>query len=251
MLESKQKGIVTELECLTEFNKRGFKVSIPYGENSRYDFIVDVNNHLFRVQAKTSSGILNNKEEIVGIKFPCKSTRVSAQGAFQRKYTKEEIDFFCTFWDNQCYVIPVEECSNEKTLRFTYPENGQKTNINLAKNYTIEKQWNQYLSQDFKNFEFKSNIIRKINKRKCKKCGKDISEKAIFCKKCLHQEQRIVKERPSREELKSLIRTTPFTQIAQKYGITDNAIRRWCDAESLPRNKTIINSISDEDWLKI
>lgn len=58
-------------------------------------------------------------------------------------------------------------------------------------------------------------------------------------------------ERPSREELKELIRKLPFTQIAKKYGVSDNAIRKWCDFEKLPRKKTEINSYSDEEWEKI
>ena len=31
MLESKQKGILTELQCITAFNQLGYHVSIPYG----------------------------------------------------------------------------------------------------------------------------------------------------------------------------------------------------------------------------
>ena len=58
-------------------------------------------------------------------------------------------------------------------------------------------------------------------------------------------------ERPSREILKQLIRTTPFTHIAQHYGVTDNAIRKWCDAYSLPRKATEIKKFSDEEWEKI
>lgn len=258
MLESKQKGIVTQLRCLTIFNEYGFKVSIPYGENSRYDFIVDINNHLLRVQSKTSSGILNEKDELVGIKFPCRSTRVSAQGNFQRKYTKDEIDYFCTFWNGICYVIPVEECSNEKTLRFFYPSSGQKQKISLVEDYTIEKQWAKYLfeSQTFEKVEDNLNFIKQNNKQykknnTCIKCGSIITDNATFCAKCVKKENRIVKNRPSREELKQLIRTLPFTQIGNKYGVTDNAIRKWCDNENLPKVKSEINAISDEDWINI
>ena len=55
-------------------------------------------------------------------------------------------------------------------------------------------------------------------------------------------------ERPSREDLKQLIRTTPFTQIAQKYGVSDNAIRKWCVAMNLPNKKGDINNYSEEEW---
>ena len=58
-------------------------------------------------------------------------------------------------------------------------------------------------------------------------------------------------ERPSREELKRLIRTLPFTQIGKMYGVSDNAVRKWCDFEKLPRKKKEINSYSNEEWEKI
>ena len=62
--------------------------------------------------------------------------------------------------------------------------------------------------------------------------------------------QRMV-ERPTRKELKDLIRTLPFTQIAKKYNVSDNAIRKWCDKFNLPRKTTEIKQYSDEEWSKI
>lgn len=55
-------------------------------------------------------------------------------------------------------------------------------------------------------------------------------------------------ERPSREELKLLIRTKSFLQIGKDYKVSDNAIRKWCDFYNLPRHKRKIEKISDEDW---
>ena len=68
---------------------------------------------------------------------------------------------------------------------------------------------------------------------------------------CAMKERRIVKERPTREELKQMIRTKPFTQIGQQYGIGDNSIRKWCDTYGLPRKKTDIDKMTDEEWEKI
>jgi len=59
-------------------------------------------------------------------------------------------------------------------------------------------------------------------------------------------------ERPDRQTLKKLIRTIPFTTIGKMYGnVSDNAVRKWCDFENLPRKKNIINSYSDEEWEKL
>lgn len=64
--------------------------------------------------------------------------------------------------------------------------------------------------------------------------------------------EKIIKKPPvSREELKQLIRTTPFVQIGKQYGVTDNSIRKWCDKYKLPRKVSEIHSITDEEWEKI
>ena len=134
-LSSKQKGNLTELQCITFFYQLGYSVSIPYGENSRYDFIADINGKLIKVQVKTSR-VRKENEAIV---FACRSTNVNTKGTNYHRYTKEQIDYFATYWNGKCYLVPVEECSNEKVLRFCYPSNGQKKGITLAENYELEK----------------------------------------------------------------------------------------------------------------
>ena len=134
-LNPKQKGNLTELKCLSAFYELGYQCSIPYGENSRYDFIADIDGKLIRVQCKTS------REVGVGvIEFPCRSSRSNTHSNLQRRYTANEIDYFCTFWDGKCYLIPVTECSITKILRFVPPKNGQKVGITYAKDYELQGQ---------------------------------------------------------------------------------------------------------------
>ena len=134
-LSSKQKGNLTELQSITAFYKLGYQVSIPYGENSRYDFIADINGKLIKVQCKTS------REVDVGvIEFSCRSCRSNTQSSIERRYNKEEIDYFCTYWEDKCYLIPVEETSGTKKLRFVTPKNGQKVGISYAKDYELSIQ---------------------------------------------------------------------------------------------------------------
>jgi hypothetical protein len=81
-------------------------------------------------------------------------------------------------------------------------------------------------------------------------CGKQISRGATRCYSC--ENIRRAKERkndlPTREELKKLIRTTAFTTIGSMYGVTDNAVRKWCDKYGLPRKVKDIKFYSDEEW---
>ena len=112
-LSSKEKGNLTELQCLTAFYELGYKASIPYGENSRYDFILDVDGILLRIQVKTC------RVTETGIKISCQSTRVNASKNLHYGYDKEQIDYFATYYNGNCYLIKVEECSSEKTLSFS------------------------------------------------------------------------------------------------------------------------------------
>lgn len=83
----------------------------------------------------------------------------------------------------------------------------------------------------------------------CPICGKEIDRKANYCVDCYNQMR--TKDRPSREVLKNDIRTMSMLKVGKKYGISDNGIRKWCDAYSLPRRKTEIDAYSDEEWEKI
>lgn len=88
-----------------------------------------------------------------------------------------------------------------------------------------------------------------IKKYYCIECGQEITKdsQSGLCVSCSSKATRIV-ERPAREELKTLIRTMPFTQIAKQFGVSDNAIRKWCIKENLPSRVTEIKQISDDDW---
>lgn len=57
--------------------------------------------------------------------------------------------------------------------------------------------------------------------------------------------------RCSRDELKQLIRTTPFVKIGKQFGVSDNAIRKWCDFYNLPRRICDIKKYTDEEWATI
>ena len=126
-LSSKEKGNLTELQCITEFIKNGITVSIPYGNNARYDFIADMDGQLFKIQVKTP-----RKSESDDNKFmiECETSHVVSKKTVHKKYTSNEVDFFATFYKDNCYLIPFQECSRSKTLRFVAPGNGQTQNIN-------------------------------------------------------------------------------------------------------------------------
>ena len=87
----------------------------------------------------------------------------------------------------------------------------------------------------------------------CIDCGKEISKGSLRCIQCTAKYKTVPLEKMpiTREELKDLIRTTPFTKIGEMYQVSDNAIRKWCDKFNLPRKSSDIKKYTDEEWEKI
>ena len=144
MLNSKQKGNVTEVECMLAFLKLGYNILTPYGDCERYDFVVDINGQLLKIQVKTSSDSHINEGYIV---FKC-ANKTTRNGNFVRhSYDKEQIDYFMTSYNGKSYLVPVEECSTEKRLRFIPPKNGQTKGITFAEEYELEKVANKIINE--------------------------------------------------------------------------------------------------------
>ena len=140
MIDTKILGNATEMECMLECMKLGVQVSIPFGEDSRYDFIMDYRGKLYRIQSKHCSEIVDDSNKVVAVKF--KTVRQSGSNTSvhtRTKYTKEEIDYFSTSYEGKCYLVPVEQCSNEKILRIKPPKNGQTKGISFLENYELSE----------------------------------------------------------------------------------------------------------------
>ena len=75
----------------------------------------------------------------------------------------------------------------------------------------------------------------------CADCGKEIALDSTWCPKCAAKHNRACKvkkeDRPNKEELLHLIQTRPFEEIGRMYGVTGNAIRKWCKTMGLPHTK--------------
>ena len=78
-------------------------------------------------------------------------------------------------------------------------------------------------------------------KNVCLSCGKQIGRNSTYCKSCAAKYRNNNLEIPSRETLKELLLIKSFTKIGETYGVTDNAVRKWCKKYNLPfRKKDII-----------
>ena len=136
-LTVKRKGILTEETMKLWFLKKGYSVSVPIGDDDRYDFIVDFDGKLIKMQCKT--GNLTRNEGCLN--FATASIKYNSSGSHRTKYNKNDIDYFCTMHPEteQVYIVPVEECGNEFNLRLISPKNNITKICHMAIDYEGEK----------------------------------------------------------------------------------------------------------------
>lgn len=83
----------------------------------------------------------------------------------------------------------------------------------------------------------------------CKNCGCDFHKRQsrnTYCSVNCHREgmRKSVKrkvERPSKQDLDILIHSKSFKAIGSEYGVSDNAVRKWCKGYGLPHRKKDLN----------
>lgn len=132
--ENIKKGLLTELQCELDFRNMGFVVSKPITPDSRYDYIVDINGKLIRIQCKTGASY----DEDNAFSFLCCSTNWNSKSL--HSYSKEEIDYYYIRFKDKSYLFPVE-LGNKKTkiLRLETKNKSNQASITWAKDYEFDK----------------------------------------------------------------------------------------------------------------
>ena len=134
MLNSHFIGEITEQQVTLEFLKQGILISKPLVQSSRYDFIADINNKLYKIQVKTG----RFKEESY-LEFATSTSHTNTKGTINISYSEDDVDFFATMYNGQCYLIPYRLCGKRaQRLRFVPTRNGQTKGILFAKDFKLE-----------------------------------------------------------------------------------------------------------------
>lgn len=135
MLSSHFIGEITEQSVALEFLKLGILISKPLVQSSRYDFIADVNNHLYKIQVKTCT----EREFGSYFDFATSTSHTNTKGTLNISYSADDVDFFATIYNDQCYLIPFELCGKRtQRLRLKPTLNGQTKGILFAKDFKLE-----------------------------------------------------------------------------------------------------------------
>lgn len=129
-------GITTELEVAMKLIELGYIVSVPYGNNSRYDLLVDTDNDIYRIQVKHAKQNSNGSYTVKTANSVSTTTKREV-----KHYSKNDVDFIMTIIEDQLVVIPIEIVANSesKVFRTELPQYGSKSNCNLIEDYTVER----------------------------------------------------------------------------------------------------------------
>jgi PD-(D/E)XK endonuclease len=129
-------GDRTTLAVMLGLQGAGYAVLVPFGENTRYDLVIDDGNALARVQCKT--GRLRGG----AVRFAtCSTYGHHANPAVVRRTYFGQIDYFAVHCPETggIYLVPIQDVQVRKqaALRVEPTRNSQAKRIRRAANYEI------------------------------------------------------------------------------------------------------------------
>ena len=119
-MKTEMNGQSAELFAMTESSNRGCRVCIPFAGKAPYDFVIDIQNHLHRIQVKEIylGKTDNGKRWMVDFMKP----RGGARNLRYAKYSKSDCDFLVAVCVSlrKFYVFPVEAISTRRQATFYF-----------------------------------------------------------------------------------------------------------------------------------
>jgi hypothetical protein len=136
MEHPKRVGDRTTIAVMLALEHAGYALSVPFGENTRYDSVIDDGSTLSRVQCKT--GRLRSGAVI----FPtCSSYAHHRSSEFSTRDYIGEIDYFAVYCaaTSGVYLVPITDAAMRRSaaLRIDAPRNSQRRKIRFAADYRI------------------------------------------------------------------------------------------------------------------
>lgn len=136
MMNTKQVGTVSEAMVLAHFLKLGWKVLMPFGDNERYDLVIDRGSGFETVQVKTG-----RMAEGAIVVPTCSTIGHTGSGRLMmnRSYAGE-VDLLAAYEPTSggVYLVPMESCGKKEIrLRVSPTRNGQVRKVRLASEYKI------------------------------------------------------------------------------------------------------------------
>lgn len=138
--ETQKKGTLTELHCILDLTALGIRTLTPTDEASKYDVVADLNGKFIRIQCKTSTWSKDTAVPETAFHIETCRMTTNTQKTTRYLYSKDDIDYFYTYFQGQGYLVSIDEASGATfRWRYEYPSSGQKQGIHIANDYKIEE----------------------------------------------------------------------------------------------------------------
>lgn len=130
-MNSKAVGELSEAIILAHLMRKGWSVSIPFGNNQRYDMLVDTGEHILRAQCKTGRSVRG-----------CVEFATSSKNGFTgvRTAYADQVDIFLIYFPktDAIYMFPAEDATATfVNLRIEPNKGGATSKIRWAEKYRI------------------------------------------------------------------------------------------------------------------
>lgn len=133
-MHSKQKGMIGETKVAAYLMERGYRVFTEMGDLSRIDLIAEKDQKLIRFQVKAYT-TYRGKVEV-------KNSKSGPNYSFD--YDGNDVDVFAVYVNDKdtIFFVNAKQLCEQKSgmcFRETLPDNGQKKNVRLFDDYTLDK----------------------------------------------------------------------------------------------------------------
>lgn len=230
-MNPKELGERGESIVIGELAKWCIDVAIPISDNNPFDLILMIGKKIFKAQIKTTSAKTSSNSVSFGL-----DTNNWYTGDFFG-YTREDCDvILCCDLISYCvYLLSPSDFEGKRsfTIRTIPSKNKQIKRCNLHDDFIISKERiKSVLKVDVKKLSEHFNDKTKKYQLVCTHCKKIFSFNCKwrkFCStECRNAHLSRNSKKPPRIELAELLKVkTPWTRIGEKYGVSDNAARKW------------------------
>lgn len=194
-----RKATVAQTKVMAELSKRDFDIFLPIGDHLPFDLIAYKDGNFYRIQSKyTSKGFLN------------KNTYWYSKNTVSKKHYKlDDFDYYGAYLPDIDQVIFPSSKFAGCTISFKI--NKSPTPFYWYEDFLDFTQ--SAIKKSYLDFNLQSIDVTNDKLKKYNSAPRPQTRKVI---------------RPSKDELKKLVWEMPTSKLAKIFGVSDNAISKWC-----------------------